>query len=281
MEEQVIALKEQVHNTLQEYPQLLEWCDDDCCKRFLRARGNNLEQAHTMLHKALLWRVETQPDKKQCDYCLEDPFSHNMRLIGFDVQQRPVIYTCFRQAKNRFNPEVNVAHLIKILEETSAIMKLTNAEKWVWIIDFEGFGVSDCSITTASLTRQLLDYYPDRLGVCVLLDAPWLFYGLWKTILPILPTETANKIQFVYSKDSNQTFRAILGDEVAEWLSIEAQENRNPTSFGTKKYWEWFDDEGNLKSQDPRGCKSFVNSVHYKLPVDPKFCSSIKFSEVL
>ena len=83
-------------------------------------------------------------------------------MIGFDKLNRPIIYTCFGQANDRFNPEQNVQHVTGILEDATRYMHEMNkeqnpnhVEQWVWIVDYEGFSIKDCSPKTMILTKQV------------------------------------------------------------------------------------------------------------------------------
>ena len=50
-----------------------------------------------------------------------------MRVIGFDVKGRPIMYSNFTHAHDRFNAESCVTHLIAVLEDASRYMDLVNA----------------------------------------------------------------------------------------------------------------------------------------------------------
>lgn len=255
-----------------------DWCDEECCERFLIARDWDIAQSTKLLSGTLAWRLEKKPEITDCPLCTEDPLSHNVRMIGIDEENRPVLYTCFGQASGRSNVDANVIHLCKLLEDTSVVMKNIKSKKWVWIIDFEGFGVSDCSIPMMNRTIQLLDHYPARLGHLILLDSPWLFSGLWRTVSPLLPTATKSKIVFSSIKDIDTKLK-FLGGELSAWLKREIAENRDPVTSKGKKYWEWLDDEGKPRDHDPRGAASFVESANYKLPVKKEFSASVKVTE--
>ena len=49
-----------------------------------------------------------------------------MRVIGFDLQGRPIMYSNFTHAHDRFNAESCVTHLIDVLEDASRYMDLMN-----------------------------------------------------------------------------------------------------------------------------------------------------------
>ena len=46
--------------------------------------------------------------------------------------------------------------------------------QWVWVSDFKGFGLSDCDPRLAKVFLDLsAEHYPERLGLFLIVDAPW------------------------------------------------------------------------------------------------------------
>jgi len=62
--------------------------------------------------------------------------------------------------------------MISVLESLTDLMKQKSSRQWVWISDFHGFGLRDCSLTMLVVVAQLLDHYPDRLGLATLIGNP-------------------------------------------------------------------------------------------------------------
>ena len=47
-------------------------------------------------------------------------------------------------------------------------------DQWVWVSDFKGFGMSDCDPRLAKVFLDLsAAHYPERLGLFLVIDAPW------------------------------------------------------------------------------------------------------------
>ena len=86
------------------------FCTDGTLLRYLRARNWKQADSLKMIKASIKWQEETKPETVKCPKCLKDPMAHNMRVVGFDKHGRPVIYTCFRQAHDRFNAEANMKH---------------------------------------------------------------------------------------------------------------------------------------------------------------------------
>jgi len=134
--------------------------------------------------------------------------------------------------------------------------------------------VSDCSPTQAKGVSNLLTHYPERLGLLVLLDPPFVFDMVWSAMKPLMPDETLAKIKMLSKPAHLKQHADVFGPELYDWLVAEVKENRESKIAKHKAYWEWRDEKGNLKPHDPRGVASFVNSKYYTLPVDLKFCKA-------
>jgi hypothetical protein len=264
------------------------FCTDGTLLRYLRARNWKIKDAKKMLDASLAWRDEMNPEQVRCPKCAKDPMAHNMRCVGLDSLGRPVIYTCFRQAHDRWNAEANMMHMIQTLEGASVLMEAEGIQvnpsgKWVWVIDFEGYSLSDNNPKTTMLAARLLDQYPERLGLCVLFGAPWLFSAVWKVVRPILNEVTANKVVFLEGGLAKQEkWRPVLAshfdEELLAWMLQEFEENRQAAN-DKKAYWEWCNSDGSHKPHDARGTASYVGSASYVAAVSSEFCESTDWEE--
>eukprot|EP00466_Bigelowiella_natans_P006187 jgi/Bigna1/91322/estExt_fgenesh1_pg.C_960058 len=152
-----------------------------CLKRYLEANNGDSKLALTQLQQTTKWRKSYKP-WDPCPKCLKNPMSHNLRVVGFDAKNRAVIYTCFSQAHDRWDADTNLKHLSWVLEQAAPLMEKRGAQKWTWISDFHGFSTSDCSPKSMMLVKRMLAHYPERLFKAVMLDAPWIFNGLWNMV---------------------------------------------------------------------------------------------------
>lgn len=108
-------------------------------------------------------------------------------------------------------------------------------EKWVWVMDFHGFGFADCNPKIGKIFLDLTaTHYPERLGNIIVAGAPTLFNGLWSMLKPLVDDVTKEKIRFVPydldSKTKGQHLRDgmmdIFGEELTEWMVAEMADNR-------------------------------------------------------
>lgn len=178
------------------------WLSDACLLRNLRARNYVVADAHTLLTGTLAWRDEKAVWTLRDTHADEISFemsSGKMYRNGFDLKGRPILYIRDRR-KNSDHYDNQIFNTISALERLCDTMDLSRGvESWVLLFDFRGY--SNSNRAPFSMTKEVLsmflDRYPERLGLGIFVDAPWLFHSLYRLIGGLLPTETKAKICFV------------------------------------------------------------------------------------
>jgi hypothetical protein len=178
------------------------WLSDACLLRNLRARNYVVSEAHTLLTGTLAWRDEKAVWTLRDTHVDELSFemsSGKMYRNGFDLKGRPILYIRDRR-KNSDHYENQVLNTISALERLCDTMDLARGvESWVLLFDFRGY--TNANRAPFSMTKEVLsmflDRYPERLGLGIFVDAPWLFHSLFRLIGGLLPTETKAKVCFV------------------------------------------------------------------------------------
>ncbi|CAN0168264.1 unnamed protein product, partial [Ectocarpus sp. 12 AP-2014] len=91
------------------------------------------------------------------------------------------------------------------------------------IRDLSGFGMEHAGTIGRSLISQVLavsqDNYPEMMEKCYIINAPWVFYALWKGLQPLMSAGTAKKVQML---------KYDVLSSLSETISLE----RLPTSAG-------------------------------------------------
>lgn len=225
MEKRMAELTKLVEGSI--HPSAVEdrqWASQACLKRYLRAEEGNVSKAHKRVIATIAWRKEQATiQSSSCSECEKDHRSHDLRCFGEDVYGRPIMYNSFAGCTAR-NPQGLLDHFILVGEECIRRMQSENVESWVWICDFEGFGMRDAVDPRFSiwLIQMLQNHYPERLGACVVIDAPKIFNVLWKAAKSVAASNTLRKCIFIYGEEARNTFADVLfgagrGDDSA-WL---------------------------------------------------------------
>ena len=82
------------------------------------------------------------------------------------------------------------------------------SETVIVIFDLSNFGLDNMDWGFVRLFVQCFEsYYPETLGVCVVHRAPFVFWGLWKLIQPLLDPVVASK--FVFTRNNAELHKVI------------------------------------------------------------------------
>ncbi|KAK9828471.1 hypothetical protein WJX72_000163 [[Myrmecia] bisecta] len=243
---------------------------DQMISQYIRACSGDQKLAVKRIHETLAWRAEEKPATLLCPACQKDPRSHYMHPIGFDLYNRPVLYSCLQLVTNR-NLEDNRKHMIFSFEQAIRMMR-PGGEQWVWVSDFYGFGLVDCD---PRLGKIFLDmsarHYPERLGVFLVVGPPRVFNGLWQMMQPLIDPLTKRKIIVLpYDVDKAGSslvaaLRRYFREDLVQWLLVEMRENRDKQLGKAKVYTvdSVLDPTHKLpeSGHDLRGVPSFVDMV--------------------
>ncbi|KAG7973930.1 hypothetical protein I3843_06G020400 [Carya illinoinensis] len=177
------------------------YCSDVSMSRYLRARNWNVKKASKMLKDSLKWRLEYKPEEIRWEEVAHEAETGKIyRSTSIDKHGRPVL-VMRPSRQNTKSTKGQIKYLVYCME--NAIVNLPpGQEQMVWLIDFEGFNLSNISVKLTRETAHVLqDRYPERLGLAILYNPPKFFEPFWMVVKPFLEPKTYNKVKFVYSDD--------------------------------------------------------------------------------
>lgn len=181
-----------------------------CCSRYLRARSYDHDAAATMLNASIAWRREFGVSRLVLDHMKaieEEGSTGKIVNMPFKDQSRPILLMRPRLENSQGKHAENIRHLVYQLERAVRAAKHADCdEKWVVMIDFGGYSMSNAPPlrTTRETLSILQDHYPERLHRAYLVDAPWLFQGVFKAISPFIDPVTKAKIVFASSSPDSK-----------------------------------------------------------------------------
>jgi hypothetical protein len=298
--EKMRLLKVHVQTRIDNSEDFKSFLDDDCLRRFVQSRpvDTPLDKIRTLLDTALDYRQQEAPHQKTCHQCTENPLAHNCRNVGVDLYRRPVLYTCFSQAHDRWDVRGSFEHMMQVMETSTNVMNQLGVTRWVWIIDFNGFSIYDNNPKMALEFIKILKLFPGRLALALIVDPPWIFNKMWTMLKKAIDPTTAAKVQFCKHDgfrelEADEANTCWFGEELLNWLAVEMKENRADALLPSKspyhkRYWEWYnvehadpDQRTSLKAHDPRATASFLQSPEYALVklTDDRHIQSLQLDE--
>ncbi|KAF9912137.1 hypothetical protein EC991_000547 [Linnemannia zychae] len=214
--------------------------------KYIRARKWVIDDALKMVLNALKWRVVEQLDElvELSDVELDakyPKFIEQLRsgkgyLRGADPLGRPLSIINTRLHHKSDQPPETIHRYTLYTMECGRTVLEPGAESVIVLFDLSDFGLDNMDWGFIRLFVQCFEaYYPETLGVCIIHKAPYVFWGIWKLIQPLLdPVVTA---KFVFTRSNADLHRVIprerlpivpydgLDDWKYEYIPIQEGEN--------------------------------------------------------
>ncbi|KAF9908040.1 hypothetical protein EC991_010284 [Linnemannia zychae] len=186
--------------------------------KFIRARKWVLDDALKMFLNALKWRIVERLDElvELSDVELDakyPKFIEQMRigkgyLRGADPLGRPMSVVNTRLHHKSDQPAETIHRFTLYTMECGRTVLPQSAETVIVIFDLSNFGLDNMDWGFVRLFVQCFEsYYPETLGVCVVHRAPFVFWGLWKLIQPLLDPVVASK--FVFTRNNAELHKVV------------------------------------------------------------------------
>ncbi|KAI8910315.1 CRAL-TRIO domain-containing protein [Gorgonomyces haynaldii] len=175
----------------------LEWMNEACCVRYLKATKWNEEHAFERLQKTLVWRRSYRPWEITPEEVAPEAETGKQVISGFDYEGRPLFWLIPR-LENTKTYERQMRYVVYNLEKLLKVMP-KGVEKMTIIIDYEN--LSMMTAPPLSVTKHFLqvvgDHYPERMGNLFFLNPSWYLWVLFPLVRPFIDPVTAAKFHFV------------------------------------------------------------------------------------
>ncbi|CAN8328102.1 unnamed protein product [Cochlearia groenlandica] len=180
----------------------LAFCSDATLRRYLDARNWNVEKAKQMIDETLKWRSTYKPHEILWSDVAHEGETGKISRASFHDRYGRTVLIMRPAVQTTTSPEGNIRHLVYLLE--NAIINLPKGQEQIsLLIDFTGWTIANRSPmkTTRETIHILQSHYPERLGISFFYNPPRLFQAVYKAVKYLLDPRTAQKVNFVYSKD--------------------------------------------------------------------------------
>ncbi|KAL0839643.1 hypothetical protein ABMA28_016313 [Loxostege sticticalis] len=161
-----------------------QYHNDFSLRRYLRA-FKTVDQAFQAIIKTNKWRAEYGVADLQNDKELIEKYSDKARVLRHrDIVGRPIVYI---PAKNHSSSDRSIDDLTKFivycLEDASKRCFEEVVDNLCIVFDLNNFTLSCMDYQVLKNLIWLLSrHYPERLGVCLIINAPTFFAGCWAVI---------------------------------------------------------------------------------------------------
>jgi len=169
--------------------------------RFLRARKWNLEVSLKLLMDCMSWRANFQGigvrgitlDSIQNERPKGKAFVH-----GFDLFGRPIVWISVRLHLKRDSELREVERFCLWIFETTLKSLKGPIETCTSVFSMKGFRLENMDYDFLRFLADLFQSkYPETLGLALVVDCPWIFWGIWNIVKHWIDPHTVKKIKFV------------------------------------------------------------------------------------
>ncbi|XP_066260698.1 uncharacterized protein [Euwallacea similis] len=181
-----------------------QYHNDFSLKRYLKAFGT-ADSAFQQILKTNKWKKDYGVAELTVDHPVvkKNLEANKARVLKHrDMQGRPVIYI---PAKNHNVSDRDIDELTKFivycLEDACKRCFEEVIDNLCIVFDLKDFSLNCMDYQfIKNLIWLLSRHYPERLGVCLIINAPTIFSGCWPIIKGWLNEKTAQKVTFVTSE---------------------------------------------------------------------------------
>jgi len=226
---QVVArLRVELKDRLEQFPDLKTTWN---LLRFCRARDFDYDRVKLMLENFMDFRTEIDYDRiKQLDMSEFDVLTSNYArgYVGYDYDGRLIMIEKVSQSKPKnivgvVSEETITNYFVNLYERLLYVIfpvlsKIHNRriDRTVLIIDLADVNIlklfdSNLKSFLKFSSKMSQDYYPELLGKSFILNAPWVFKGIWSIVKIWLDKKTTDK--FVIESGNGK-------DKLAECMDI-------------------------------------------------------------
>jgi len=191
--------------------------EDAALARFVRAKDGNVDAAFNMMVEVLQWRKEHELDlilERDYEFAAQDRWGMAY-WHGKDRFGRPIlIIRGVRHDPKIFSTVSTVRYLIWKLESKLMEPKVDDV---VVILDCINMTRNNLDMKLVRIIIPLLlNFYPERLGVCIVYPTSKIMWVLWKMISKTLAERTEKKFIFVRESKREKFLRLIAPEELQE-----------------------------------------------------------------
>jgi hypothetical protein len=175
---------------------------DSVLLRWLRARKWEVSPAVQFMMDTLRWRhewgVRKLMTKGESELIFDECASRKIYFMGKDKAGRPITYVHANEhIKGQF-PLESTGKLIILLMEIAKYLVEPPVEEGTVVLDMGNVGFKNLDYPYIKfMIDTMQNYYPECLGLALIVNAPWGFNTVWSVIRPWLDPVVESKIHFV------------------------------------------------------------------------------------
>ncbi|KAH9481360.1 CRAL-TRIO domain-containing protein C23B6.04c [Psilocybe cubensis] len=171
------------------------WLSRECLLRYLRASKWKVSGAIQRLESTLAWRREFgMYDTLNANLVEPEAVTGKEVLYGYDTTGKPACYM-IPSRQNTTEGTRQIQYAVWMLERCVDLMG-PGVETLALLINFGDRGKNPSVSTALSVLHILQNHYPERLGLALIINVPFLVNAFFKMVMPLVDPITRQKVKF-------------------------------------------------------------------------------------
>lgn len=231
------------------YEKHLDWITEIQLQRFLIARSYKVQDAYKLMSEALEWREKRQPSLIDTLSGWDVKMSREgetgkIYVPGNDKWGRSIVIFD-NSVQNTSNVDDQMTFLAWNLEFATKLSK-PGVDKYLVFMHMEKFSLFNMPgfSSTRETIHMLCNCYPERLGHCVIYQAPSVFEMVFNSVRFLIDEKTVKKLVFISGdvsdgSENDLQMRRLIGDD---WKALTGAgqpelKPRSSPGFDHEVYW--------------------------------------------
>jgi len=169
------------------------WLSNECLLRYLRALKWDLKGAIQRLEDTLKWRRDFGMYSITPETVEPEAVTGKEIIFGYDVMGRPALYL-IPSRQNTSESDRQVQFTFWALERCIDLME-PNVENITLLINFGDRAKNPSMAQSRKVLNILQSHYPERLGLALIINVPFLVTMFLNLIMPFVDPVTREKIK--------------------------------------------------------------------------------------
>ncbi|KAL8237615.1 hypothetical protein R6Q59_018696 [Mikania micrantha] len=232
------SIDEPLQNT---FENLHQGDPNEALVRFIKARDENVPNAHKMLVDCLNWRIRNEIDDILSQPIVPADFYRGVRdsqligMSGYTKEGRPVFAVGVGLSTyDKASIHYYVQSHIQINEYRDRIIFPAATKKFerhistcIKILDMTGLKISQLSqLKLLTVIASIDDLnYPEKTDTYYIVNAPYIFSACWKVVSPLLQERTRKRVQVLSGCGKDELLKIMDYDSLPHFCKSEGSDD--------------------------------------------------------
>lgn len=210
------------------------FCTEALCVRLLRKYNGDLHRSTSKLEAVLRWRERNE--RLLSSHRFQE--ASDLRVIGFDVAGRPLLYQCARNQLLQNSKGLD-QYVVRMVQAIDMMPPGVSTMTHIWDMHGMRMLLNLNPNAVLQLLSVLEGYFAERMHELIIVDVPQVAQFLVEAIWPAVPERTRKKVFFLSAKDALLHLKESCAPALTAQIGALVERNRDPACSLEERRSDW------------------------------------------